>query len=244
MLLVKCRKFCLQSQGELKSTDSAPGRFSVWLQDLICHTGCHKPWLGVLGEGAQAAGVHVSSYINVNGCVGFGELGWCRDASGAQRRQRDQLLTWHTAAASTVLWWYEWERRYDRVMWFHFPAQLPFTKFHISHGLFHCEYIIWANFSNSIFKPFTVNHVAIIGVSDLLSRGCFKNHNISSTRDFVLLNIYCPTSLRSTKSMCRGIEWNPESNTLTYLTWSSSVSRSQGYFFKLWQGIIFHQPWC
>lgn len=48
----------------------------------------------------------MSSYINVDRCVGFGELGWCGNAGGAQRRHRrhrDELLTRHTAAAATAI---------------------------------------------------------------------------------------------------------------------------------------------
>lgn len=44
------------------------------------------PWVWVLCECGQAAGVHVSSYIDVDGGVGFSQLSRKRDALRSQRR--------------------------------------------------------------------------------------------------------------------------------------------------------------
>lgn len=46
------------------------------------------PWVGVLGEGRQAAGVHVSPHVNVDRRVRLGELRRQRDALSGQRRDR------------------------------------------------------------------------------------------------------------------------------------------------------------
>ena len=51
------------------------------------------PGFRVFGEGGQAAGVHVAAHINVDGCIGFCELGWSRNAlvvQGRGRRSGDQ----------------------------------------------------------------------------------------------------------------------------------------------------------
>lgn len=61
------------------------------------------PWFGVFGEGGQAAGVHVTAHINVDGRIGFCELRWSRNALVVQwrcRRSSDQR-SWHIG--STVL---------------------------------------------------------------------------------------------------------------------------------------------
>lgn len=44
------------------------------------------PGIGVLCQGCQATGVHVSSYIDVHGGVGFGELSRERNSLSSQRR--------------------------------------------------------------------------------------------------------------------------------------------------------------
>lgn len=46
------------------------------------------PGVWVLGQGSQAAGVHVSSYIDVHGSIGLGELSWERNSLSSQRRNR------------------------------------------------------------------------------------------------------------------------------------------------------------
>lgn len=99
--LCDSQEFLKQREG----TDSGPQSVSSGVEGIVLlhWVLCLSPGLGVLGEGAQAAGVHVSSYVDVDGRVGFGEFGWCRDSSGARRRQRDQLLTQRTAAAATAI---------------------------------------------------------------------------------------------------------------------------------------------
>lgn len=46
------------------------------------------PGFGVFGEGGQAAGVHVAAHVDVDGCVGFGELRWSWNALVIQWRCR------------------------------------------------------------------------------------------------------------------------------------------------------------
>lgn len=46
------------------------------------------PGVWVLGQGSQAAGVHVPSYIDVHWSVRLGELSWERNSLGSQRRNR------------------------------------------------------------------------------------------------------------------------------------------------------------
>lgn len=46
------------------------------------------PGVWVLCQGSQAAGVHVSSYIDVHGSVRLGQLSWERNSLSSQRRNR------------------------------------------------------------------------------------------------------------------------------------------------------------
>lgn len=46
------------------------------------------PGVWVLCQGSKAAGVHVSSYIDVHGSVRLGELSWERNSLSSQRRNR------------------------------------------------------------------------------------------------------------------------------------------------------------
>lgn len=69
---------------------------------------CVLPWLGVLGECSQAAGVHVSSYIYVYRGVGLCELGGGGDAPDTPRAQwrgrglGDQRPTGHAAITAIL----------------------------------------------------------------------------------------------------------------------------------------------
>lgn len=58
------------------------------------------PWIWVLGEGRQAARVHVSPDIDVHRCVRFGQLCRQRDPLSGQRRDRGpgQRQPWHASS--------------------------------------------------------------------------------------------------------------------------------------------------
>lgn len=65
-----------------------PGACSEEKQAARLASSSVLPGVWVLGEGSKAAGVHVSSYIDVHGSVGLGELGWERNSLSSQRRNR------------------------------------------------------------------------------------------------------------------------------------------------------------
>lgn len=58
------------------------------------------PWIWVLGEGRQAAGVHVSPDIDVHRGVRFGQLSRQRYPLSGQRRDRGpgQRQPWHASS--------------------------------------------------------------------------------------------------------------------------------------------------
>ena len=68
---------------------------------MLC---CALPGFRVFGECGEAAGVHVSTHVDVHWCIGLGELGGRGDASCAQRGGRRASQQWpsrhcHTAVA-------------------------------------------------------------------------------------------------------------------------------------------------
>lgn len=73
-----------------KQTDRQP--WGRWARVL--------PWVWVLGEGRQAAGVHVAPDIDVHGGVRLGQLCGKRDPLSSQRRDRGpgQREPWHASS--------------------------------------------------------------------------------------------------------------------------------------------------
>lgn len=62
--------------------------------------GCVLPWVWVLGEGRQAACIHVSPDVDVHRSIGFGQLSRQRDPLSGQGRDRrpGQRQPWHASS--------------------------------------------------------------------------------------------------------------------------------------------------